>query len=112
MGALFGFLFFNLNPAEVFMGDTGSQLLGGILVGLAFITNTEILFVLIGGVLFLEALCVALQLLSLKIRNKRIFTMAPIHHTFELRGWPETKIVRMFWFVNFALSCLSIILYR
>ncbi len=111
IGAILGFLLFNLNPAKVFMGDTGSHSLGGLLVGLAFITKTELLFVLISGVLFIEVLSVVIQLTSLKIRKKRVFKMAPLHHTFELMGWHETRVVKLFWLINLTLSCLSIILF-
>lgn len=112
MGAIAGFLLFNVNPANVFMGDTGSHSLGGILAGLAFITKTEILFILMGGVVFIEALTVIIQMASLKLRKKRVFPITPIHHTFELMGWHETKIVKLFWLINFSLSFFSILLFK
>ncbi len=112
MGAILGFLLFNINPANVFMGDTGSHSLGGVLAGLALITKTEILFILMGGVVFIEALSVIIQVASIKLRNKRVFLMTPIHHTFELMGWHETKIVKVFWLINFSLSFLSILMFR
>lgn len=112
MGAILGFLLFNINPANVFMGDTGSHSLGGVLAGLAFITKTEILFILMGGVVFIEALTVIIQVASMKLRKKRVFLMTPIHHTFELMGWHETKIVKVFWLINFSLSFISILLFR
>lgn len=110
MGAILGFLLFNINPAHVFMGDTGSHSLGGLLAGLAFVTKTEILFILMGGVVFIETLTAIIQLISMKLRKKRVFLMTPIHHTFKLMGWLETKIVKMFWLINFSLSFLSILL--
>src|SRR5207248_6886996 len=97
VGACVGFLWFNSFPATIFMGDTGSLGLGGAIAGLAVMTKTELLLVLLGGIFVIEALSVALQVLSFQATRKRIFLMAPIHHHFELRAWSETKIILRFW---------------
>ncbi len=108
-GAALGFLWFNSNPAEVFMGDTGALTLGGALGVLAILLKQEILFMILGGVFVAEALSVILQVGSFKLRGKRIFKMAPLHHHFELLGWPEQKVVVRFWILGalFAMLALS-----
>jgi phospho-N-acetylmuramoyl-pentapeptide-transferase len=108
IGAGVGFLWFNSYPAQVFMGDVGSLSLGGTLGIVAVITKNEILFVLIGGIFVVEALSVILQVASYKLRKKRIFKMAPIHHHFELLGWPEPKVIVRFWIVSILLAILAI----
>ncbi len=109
VGAALGFLWFNSNPAEVFMGDTGALTLGGALGVLAILLKQEILLIILGGVFVAEALSVILQVGSFKLRGKRIFKMAPLHHHFELLGWPEQKVVVRFWILGalFAMLALS-----
>ena len=109
VGASLGFLWFNCNPAEVFMGDVGSMGLGGALGTVAVLIKQEILLVFVGGLFVIEALSVILQVGSYRLRGKRIFRMAPLHHHFELGGWPEQKVVIRFWIVAiiFALMGLS-----
>ena len=99
VGACVGFLWFNSFPASIFMGDTGSLGLGGAIAGLAVMTKTEVLLILIGGIFVIEALSVAIQVISFQRFRRRVFLMAPIHHHFELMGWSETKIIVRFWIV-------------
>jgi phospho-N-acetylmuramoyl-pentapeptide-transferase len=108
-GAALGFLWYNAHPAEIFMGDVGSLALGGAIGTVAVIIKQEILLFFIGGVFVIEALSVMLQVASFKLRGQRIFRMAPIHHHFELIGWPESKIIIRFWIaaIVFALFSLS-----
>ena len=108
-GASLGFLWYNAHPAEVFMGDVGSLALGGAIGTVAVIIKQEILLFFIGGVFVIEALSVILQVASFKLRGRRIFRMAPLHHHFELIGWTESKIIIRFWIVAlvFALFSLS-----
>jgi phospho-N-acetylmuramoyl-pentapeptide-transferase len=108
-GAALGFLWYNAHPAEIFMGDVGSLALGGAIGTVAVIIKQEILLFFIGGVFVIEALSVMLQVASFKLRGVRIFRMAPIHHHFELIGWPESKIIIRFWIaaIVFALFSLS-----
>jgi phospho-N-acetylmuramoyl-pentapeptide-transferase len=108
VGAGVGFLWYNSYPAEVFMGDVGSLSMGGALGTIAVLTKNELLFVIIGGVFVLEAVSVILQVVSYKTRKKRIFKMAPIHHHFELKGWPETKVIVRFWIISLFLAIFSI----
>ena len=96
-GAALGFLVFNRHPARIFMGDTGSLALGGALAAGAVLTGTELLLPVIGAVFVAEAMSVILQVASFKTTGRRIFRMSPLHHHFELGGWPETRVVRMFW---------------
>ena len=105
-----GFLYFNANPAKVFMGDTGSLALGGAFAGMAIATKTELLLIVIGFVFVVEALSVILQVASFKTRGVRIFRMSPIHHHFELGGWSERKVVYVFWAVSLVMAFLGIIL--
>ena len=110
VGACLGFLWFNCSPAEVFMGDTGSQALGGALGLVALNTKQEFLVLLVGAVFVMEALSVALQIASFRLRGgKRVFLCAPIHHHYQYKGWPESKIVLRFWIVAalFALIALA-----
>jgi phospho-N-acetylmuramoyl-pentapeptide-transferase len=109
VGAALGFLWFNCNPAQVFMGDVGSMAIGGALGTVAVVIKQEILLVFVGGLFVVEALSVILQVGSFRLRGKRVFRMAPLHHHFELGGWPEQKIVIRFWIVAiiFALIGLS-----
>ncbi|MBL7665466.1 MAG: phospho-N-acetylmuramoyl-pentapeptide-transferase [Bacteriovoracaceae bacterium] len=108
VGSCIGFLWYNSNPAEVFMGDCGSLSLGGALGTIAVMTKNEFLFVLIGGIFVMEAVSVILQVASFKMTKKRIFKMAPIHHHFELKGWPEPKVIARFWIIGMILSILAI----
>jgi phospho-N-acetylmuramoyl-pentapeptide-transferase len=108
VGAGAGFLWYNSYPAEIFMGDVGSLSLGGVLGTMAVVTKNEFLFVIIGGIFVIEALSVILQVASYKTRKKRIFRMAPIHHHFELAGWPETKVIVRFWIVSLVLAILAL----
>lgn len=108
MGAGLGFLWYNFYPAQIFMGDTGSLTLGGILGVVAIILKQELLLPIIGGVFVLEALSVILQVGSFKLRGKRIFKMAPIHHHFELAGLPETKVTMRFWIVTLILGIFAL----
>jgi phospho-N-acetylmuramoyl-pentapeptide-transferase len=96
-GAAIGFLVFNRHPARIFMGDTGSLALGGALAAGAVLTRTELLLPVIGAVFVAEAVSVILQVISFKTTGRRIFRMSPLHHHFELGGWSETRVVRMFW---------------
>ncbi|HUN63037.1 MAG TPA: phospho-N-acetylmuramoyl-pentapeptide-transferase [Candidatus Sulfotelmatobacter sp.] len=113
VGASLGFLWYNAHPAEVFMGDVGSLSLGGTLGTVAVIIKQEVLLVFVGGIFVVEALSVILQVASFKLRGKRIFRMAPIHHHFELLGWSESKVIVRFWiaalvFALFALTTLKL----
>ena len=108
IGAGVGFLWYNSYPAQIFMGDVGSLSLGGLLGTIAVISKNEFLFVLIGGIFVIEALSVILQVGSFKLRGKRIFKMAPIHHHFELKGWKEPKVIVRFWIISIFLALLSV----
>jgi phospho-N-acetylmuramoyl-pentapeptide-transferase len=109
IGAGLGFLWFNAHPADVFMGDTGALALGGILGALSILVKKELLLVIVGGVFVIETLSVILQVSSFKLRGKRIFRMAPLHHHFEVGGMHESKVVIRFWIIGvlFALLTLS-----
>jgi phospho-N-acetylmuramoyl-pentapeptide-transferase len=112
-GALIGFLWFNTHPAELFMGDIGSLSLGGVVAVISLIIKKEILILVIGGVFVLEIASVMIQVISFKLRKKRVFKMSPLHHHFELSGWAEAKVVVRFWilaglFAIIALSTLKI----
>jgi len=113
VGSAIGFLWYNAHPAEVFMGDVGSLALGGAIGTVAVMIKQELLLPFIGGVFVIEALSVILQVASYKLRKKRIFKMAPIHHHFELLGWSESKVIVRFWiaslvFALFALTTLKL----
>jgi phospho-N-acetylmuramoyl-pentapeptide-transferase len=113
VGAALGFLWFNSHPAEVFMGDTGSLSLGGVLGTMAVLIKQEVLLVIVGGIFVAEVVSVILQVGSFKLTGKRIFLMAPLHHHFEMKGWSEPKIIIRFWIVGimlavFALSTLKL----
>ncbi len=109
VGACIGFLWYNGYPAEVFMGDTGSLPLGGILGVSAVLLKREFLLALIGGIFVAEAISVILQVASYRLRNKkRIFLCAPLHHHFEYKGWPETKVVIRFWIIGLLLAIIGI----
>src|ERR1043165_6882707 len=113
VGASIGFLWYNAHPAEIFMGDVGSLALGGAIGTVAIIIKQELLLPFIGGIFVLEALSVIIQVVSYKLRKKRVFKMAPLHHHFELAGWSESKIIIRFWilaliFALFALTTLKL----
>jgi phospho-N-acetylmuramoyl-pentapeptide-transferase len=112
VGACVGFLWFNSFPASVFMGDTGSLGLGGAIAGLAVMTKTEELLIVLGGLFVIEALSVAIQVLAFKSFRKRVFLMAPIHHHFELMAWSETKIILRFWIVAAACAAIGFTVYQ
>jgi phospho-N-acetylmuramoyl-pentapeptide-transferase len=108
VGAGLGFLWYNSYPAQIFMGDVGSLSLGGGLGALAILTKNEILLVLVGGIFVLEAVSVILQVGSYKLRKKRIFRMAPIHHHYEKLGWSEPKIIVRFWIISVLLALVAL----
>ncbi len=108
VGAAMGFLWFNTYPAQVFMGDVGSLALGGAIGTLAVLTKAELLLPLIGGLYVVEAASVIIQVASFKLTGKRVFRMAPLHHHYELSGWPEPKIIVRFWIISFALALLAL----
>jgi phospho-N-acetylmuramoyl-pentapeptide-transferase len=109
IGALLGFLWFNGHPAQVFMGDTGSLALGGILGVSAVLLRRELLLFLVGGIFVAEAVSVMLQVGSYRLRNrKRVFLCAPLHHHFEYKGWPETKVVLRFWIISLILALVGL----
>jgi phospho-N-acetylmuramoyl-pentapeptide-transferase len=108
VGALIGFLWYNAPPAQIFMGDTGSLAFGGSLGVIAILSKSELLLVVIGGIFVIEAISVILQVGSYKLRKKRIFLMAPIHHHFEKLGLKETKVVMRFWIVTLLLALVGI----
>ncbi|MFZ5981671.1 MAG: phospho-N-acetylmuramoyl-pentapeptide-transferase, partial [Candidatus Zixiibacteriota bacterium] len=109
LGSVLGFLWFNSNPAEVFMGDTGSLSLGGALGAIAIMIKQELLLVIVGGVFVIEVLSVIIQVLSYRYRGgKRVFKMAPLHHHFELSGWTEAKVVVRFWILGALCALLTL----
>lgn len=108
VGSLLGFLVFNTNPAKIFMGDTGSQALGGALAAVAILTRHELSLAIIGGVFVVEALSSIIQIFAIKKLHKKVFLMAPIHHHFEKLGWDERDIVKLFWIVGFMLGMAAI----
>jgi phospho-N-acetylmuramoyl-pentapeptide-transferase len=112
VGGCIGFLWFNAFPATIFMGDTGALGLGGAIAGLAVMTKTEVLLILLGGIFVMEALSVAIQVLYFQTRHRRVFLMAPIHHHFELRGWSETKIILRFWIIAAICCAIGFTIYR
>ena len=109
MGALTGFLWYNCHPAEIFMGDSGSLTIGAFLGYLAIISKSEILLLLIGSIFVIETLSVILQVGSYKLRKKRVFLMAPIHHHFEMKQWAENKIIVRFWIIAILSNMIALI---
>ena len=109
-GAVLGFLLYNRHPARLFMGDTGSLALGAALAGVAILTNTQLFLLLIGGVFVAETLSVIIQVASYKMTRRRVFRMSPLHHHFELGGWPETVVTTRFWIASLVLSVLGLAL--
>ena len=108
VGSLLGFLVFNVNPAKVFMGDTGSLALGATLGAYAIMTRHEVLLVLIGFVFVIETLSCIIQVVYYKFTRKRFFPMTPIHHTFEKLGMNEKSIVKLFWFIGMIFALISL----
>ncbi|MBC9130199.1 phospho-N-acetylmuramoyl-pentapeptide-transferase [Frischella sp. Ac48] len=109
VGAGLGFLWFNTYPAMVFMGDVGSLALGGVLGIIAVLLRQEFLLVIMGGIFVIETLSVILQVGSFKLRGKRIFRMAPIHHHYELKGWPEPRVIVRFWIISLMLVLIGLV---
>lgn len=109
IGSLLGFLWFNCHPAQVFMGDSGSLTLGAFIAYMAIISKSEILLILIGLIFVIETVSVIIQVGSFKLRQKRVFLMAPIHHHFELKQWAENKIIVRFWIIALLSNILAII---
>lgn len=107
-GALIGFLWYNSHPAQVFMGDSGSLAIGGFLAYLAIVAKSEILLLLIGFIFVIETVSVVLQVGSYKLRQKRVFLMAPIHHHFEQKGWHENKVIVRFWIIAFMTNLIAL----
>ncbi len=110
-GACIGFLWHNCYPASIFMGDTGSLALGAAFAGVAILTNTEVISLVVGGLFIMEALSVMIQVVSFKCTGKRVFRMAPIHHHFEQSGWAETKVVIRFWILAAAFGAVGLALF-
>lgn len=108
-GACLGFLFYNRHPARVFMGDTGSLALGAAFSGIAILLGAELLFFFIGAIFFIEALSVMLQVISFKSTGRRIFKMSPLHHHFELSGWKETRVVKVFWAASAVITVATLL---
>ena len=109
--ACFGFLWFNTNPASIFMGDTGSLALGGLFAALSIGTHTEVLAVIIGGLFVIEVMSDVIQVTSFKTTGHRVFKMAPIHHHFELLGWQESKVVVRFWMIELMFVLLGLVVF-
>ncbi|OQX88154.1 MAG: phospho-N-acetylmuramoyl-pentapeptide-transferase [Candidatus Omnitrophica bacterium 4484_70.2] len=109
VGASLGFLWFNAYPAEIFMGDVGALSLGGTIGAVALLTKKEFLLILSGGLFFIEALSVILQILSVKVRGKRLFKAAPLHHHFQLLGWQEPKIIVRFWIISILFAAFALL---
>lgn len=107
-GACLGFLWHNCHPAQVFMGDTGSLALGGAIAAVAILIKQELLLILVGGVFVMEAMSVILQVVSFKLRGKRIFLMAPIHHHFEMKQWSETQVTVRFWILSIIFALIGL----
>lgn len=108
-GACLGFLRYNAHPAKVFMGDTGSLALGGAVSTIAVLMNLPLILPIVGGIYFIEALSVIIQVVSFKLTGKRVFKMSPLHHHFELKGWKETKVVVVFWITTVILCLIGIL---
>lgn len=107
LGALFGYLHYNVKPAKIFMGDTGSLALGGVLAALAMVLKKEIPLILIGGVFVIETLCVIIQITSVKTRHKKVFPYTPIHYSFVIKGMSENNTVHLFWVVSALFAILG-----
>jgi phospho-N-acetylmuramoyl-pentapeptide-transferase len=110
IGAVLGFLLYNRHPAKIFMGDTGSLALGAALAGAAILTGSQLLLLLIGGVFVAETLSVIIQVASYKTTRRRVFRMSPLHHHFELGGWPETRVTSSFWLASLCLGIIGFVI--
>ncbi len=108
IGSGLGFLWYNCHPAQIFMGDTGSLFLGGALGLVALVIKQELILVVVGGLFVAEALSVLIQVISFRKFGKRVFRMAPLHHHFELQGWPESKVTIRFWIISIVLSLIAL----
>lgn len=111
VGACLGFLKFNYHPAKIFMGDTGSLALGGVMAAAGILTHTEFLLAVIGFIFLCETLSVIIQVISFQTTGKRVFLMSPVHHHFELKGWSEVKVVWVFWSVGLIMGLLGLLIY-
>lgn len=112
IGVLVGFFYYNRYPAKMFMGDVGAMFLGGILTALSIVLKVEMLMPLICGIFLIDILSVIIQLTSYKLIKRRVFLMSPLHHHFELKGWREPSIVKLFWGIELGLSVLGVMLYK
>lgn len=108
-GACLGFLIYNAYPAKVFMGDTGSMALGGAVAAVAILLNLPLIIPIAGGIYFIEALSVIIQVISYKLTGKRVFLMSPLHHHFEEKGWEETRVVIVFWSITVLLCLIGVV---
>ncbi|MFL5180717.1 MAG: phospho-N-acetylmuramoyl-pentapeptide-transferase, partial [Microvirga sp.] len=108
IGAGLGFLWFNAPPAQIFMGDTGSLALGGLLATIAVATKMEFVLAIAGGLFVLEIMSVIIQVASFRLTGKRVFRMAPLHHHFEQKGWKEPQIVMRFWIISVVLALVAL----
>ncbi len=111
-GSLLGFLWYNCYPAEIFMGDTGSLAIGTVMGTAAVIIKDELLLAIVGSVFVMETLSVILQVSNFKLRGKRIFLMAPLHHHFELKGWKEPKVIVRFWIIGLIIAIFSLVMFK
>lgn len=110
-GAIGGFLFFNLHPAKVIMGDTGALGIGAAIAAMAVLTRSELILPVVGGVFVLETLSVIIQVIAFRVWHRRVFRMSPLHHHFELLGWPETRVTSRFWLAGLLFAALGCILW-
>jgi phospho-N-acetylmuramoyl-pentapeptide-transferase len=108
VGAGLGFLWFNTYPAQVFMGDVGALAIGAALGLMAIMVRQELVLVIMGGIFVMETLSVMIQVASFKLTGKRVFRMAPLHHHFELKGWPEPKVIVRFWIITLILVLVGL----
>ena len=108
LGSALAFLWWNAAPAKIIMGDTGSHAIGGTMAALAILTNTQLLLIILGGLYVMETVSVIMQVVSFRAFGRRIFRMAPIHHHFELKGWPETTVIIRFWILSGIMVAVGI----
>ena len=108
LGSALAFLWWNAAPAKIIMGDTGSHAIGGAMAALAILTNTQLLLIILGGLYVMETVSVIMQVVSFRAFGRRIFRMAPIHHHFELKGWPETTVIIRFWILSGIMVAVGI----
>jgi len=110
IGSLAAYLTYNIHPAKIIMGDTGSLALGGLLAVIAMVLKTEILLIVFGGVFVFETLCVMIQIGSVKLFKRRVFRYTPIHYSFTLSGWKETRVVAFFWILGIIFALIGLVL--